>query len=462
MKNRKILSFILTIAMITGLALLFAINVSAADIMVAIDTTKTGYRTPVLAGQTTTAPATTGLGLNLSTEKFIAGSAFKVEGYAVDGKWKTGEPTDKDIANLFNKGGVLAVTNKMSAKAKDGPFKGVAKVDCDCGEDPHEPDCAIADAEDSGYIVTFSKIEKRGKTPKLVVNYLIYSDDAGVTAGKWTLSEKGKLNAEKVTNIEYVKPAGKKLEAADEFVAFPDPDPEDGGIDVLLKGDGDKIGGKVTYFIKVSANNDSSKYNPATRAAKINVSAAGKSPKLKPDYKSGVIKVKAGMAVSVDGGTDYILYGKTADSSRGIAVMPAKDKMPEFGTADVKVFSYASDKKPASLDQTIKIATKAAKPTAGITFDGKKFTFAKELEAKTKLTDAKWGKIKIDIPAADKIVDIYVRTKSTAKAIKPNEDNITGFDGTSASDIVKVTIKFTVTGTGADKKTTAEFTYGTP
>jgi hypothetical protein len=392
------------------------------------------------------------LALSLTSEALVNGTEetplFNVAGFALNGKWKKGAPTAKDIAGLFNKGGTFALTDKLDAKGK-AVVKGTAGKAA-------EGTVEAVPGEASSVVVTFTAIQKRDKTPKLIVNYGLAGlyDDTGATAGKWTLTEKGKATAyDKLATIEYSEPAdGKKLAATDTFSAFPS-----GGIEVKTPSETLKPGGKTVYFIQTKAYEEGGKYFPATKAIKISASALGKAPKIKPNYKVGNIGLKSGIAISRPGAAAFDLYGKTAVAGR-IAVLPAKDKMPEFSAVStatlsvggstigdgsdgvIALFNYATDKKPASQIQYILLAPKASAPAAGdFSFAGKKVEMPKIVETRLLATD-KWGKAKIE-PGVTK--SFFARTKSDAKAGAVSELNVMGSTGSAASLEVKVNVTWT-------------------
>ncbi|MCL2030356.1 MAG: hypothetical protein FWG93_02305, partial [Oscillospiraceae bacterium] len=431
--------------------------------------------------------------LNLKTEKLVPVSGagnFSIAGFAINGKWKAGSPTDKDIAKLFNSGGTLAVTNKMSDKPKDGPHKGTAgKAEVlesgTVGEPGYVAPVAAVAGSVSGYVITYAKIEKRPKALKLNINYALAADYTGETNGAWTLTEKGKATAyEKLSLVQISAPAdGKKLAATDTFSLFTafagtGTTPQDaynselGGIGVKNMVDGKAV--KTTYFIQEVANKDGEKYTPATKASKVTASSIIKAPNAKPNYKTGDIKPKAGWAVSTkDPLITYYAKSPNADATKGLVTeaVPAKDKLPKLADISqsitgvettpfdgITVFAYAIEKKPMSAKLYIKVATPAAAPTSGVSVNEKgKVTLDKTLEARPETpADAKWGKAPALAAPANAREDIFiVRLKGTAKPVKAaavgaNGDMLMGFEGNSASPESTVKITWTVTGTGKD------------
>ncbi|MDR0248038.1 MAG: hypothetical protein LBI44_00005 [Oscillospiraceae bacterium] len=428
------------------------------------------------------------LALNLSTEKLENGtytggvldadSAFEIAGWAVNDKWKLGAPADKDIAAWFSKGGVIKLTDKMSAKAKDGPSLGVAGKAAS-GDDPPE------EGEPCGTVIEFNTIVKRDKTPKLVIDYALKADDTGKTNGAWTLREKDKATAyEHLDKLQISDPKDdKKIAADDEWGPFP----VAAGVAVEDLGDNGKVGGKVLYFVKVKpyagTGTDIDKFYPATAAVKVSASALSKAPKFKPDYKNMVFKPKSGVAVSVANavvGSDivYTLYAKAPVTGRSVAI-PAKGSEPTLDSITlsaismsgqvpnisatgslvraVVLFNYA-DKKPASQKQVIVLAPPAANLVgdAGITWGGKKIVIPKALEGRDTLptaTDNKWGKPSAGVaPKTSGVSYFFVRTKSTAKAGKPDAENVMGSTGAVASAVAKIQVTW---GKDADDKPVA-------
>jgi hypothetical protein len=428
----------------------------AADITILLHTNDTTLVAPPVPANAANVK------LNLATEKLESGAgtaAFEIAGYSIGGKWKAGAPDDAVIKKFFDKGGVLAVTDKMAAKAKDGASKGTKGV---VGVPAAGTTPAVEEVlgEAPGYVITFTKVEARPKALKLDVNYIKYAKDDGSSYGNWTISEKKKTDEYDVAKVQYLKPADNKKPADGEvYGSFP----VGAGIPILDKGYGDKVGGKSVYYIQqiAYASTDATpKYVPATKASKVSVAAAQKAPKLKPDYKKDNIKVKAGVAIDLDDGDGFTLYAKSADTVRGVLAVPAKGKEPVLTAGPITVFTFASAKKPASLKQTINIAPAAATPaaTAAVSFDNGKIIFAEGIEAAA--TDpaaatfnGKWGKVKVTVKTSG-TTEVWVRVKSTAKVVKPGEDNVTGFEGNKASAFAKVTITW---GKDAENNPTATF-----
>jgi hypothetical protein len=476
--------------------------------------------------------------LSLFTERLVVPNGFTIAGYDLGKGWKAGAPTDKMILGLINKGGTLKLTDKMSPKAKDGPEKGTAAVvgvaasgatdeipgtpgeECDCEDDEGDP-CDACDEGDHdncteggcafveeiptvpastgsaaveevagvvpGYVITFAKIEARKKDVKLSVNYTFFEDRNFESNGAWTLAAKNAtaFKLSDVADLQIAKPAdGKKMGAEDVYVdeitasmtSLKDIGDLLEGIGVLDSVEGKAV--KTTYFIRTAPNNNSGKFNPATRGYKVSAVSAGKAPNAKPNYKASIIKPKGGQAISLtESGNTWTLYGKAANAGRTIVALPAKGADPELPASTlssqgwVRVVTYATAKKPASEILYIKIATQAAALTGdgGMAIDAKaKWSFPKELQATANPVTAtsKWGKApKLTVPAANKTDTFTVRTRGTAKAAKPAAANgrlEMGFEGASAGPNQVATVAWTVVKVDDETTVTAVVSVAAP
>ena len=442
MKTKRILGFLLMVAIITTVCVLATMAVSAVGTMeVAHDDTNTnyGWKTKTIPASVTDiqtdVPATAaGIKLYVDDESLDLNS-FPMAGYAIDGKWKIATSiADKDLKALFNKGGVLQITDKMSEKAKDGAAKAITNKPA--GEN-----------EDSGYVVIFKAVKPRPAAPKYVVNYTVGKDDTFASNGTWTLAKKEtplvELTVGSLSELNYGIPANGKKLADDEKLTT-----QFAATAVLSAGDNGagKAGGKTVYFVQIKPNPTT--FTPASKPLKVNVSAALKAPKLKPDYKSNNIKVKSGLAVNL--GSGYTLYEKTPVSGRSVAV-PTKEQMPSLITtatgvqtvSSITVATFATAKKPASLVATITVATQAAAPADGITVDEKgKMNIASTLETRPSpfVATDKWGKVKVT-PGTN--VTFLARVKSTAKQGKPDDTTNTSIaTGEASSPYKTVTINW--------------------
>ncbi len=409
-------------------------------------------------------------------EGFASISAFSIDGGT---KWKAGTPSDKDIKKLFDKGGVLALTNDYDTKAK-APNKGVSFKAAVMEDDGTTVKTEAVEYVPSAVLIKFDKIDPRATAPKLAVNYTIYKDDTGKTNGAWTVVEKGKTAEYAVNTLAIAAPAdGKKLGADDVWynwgkLVSPDPDDstktikescEEGGVWVKDLPETGKVL-KSAYFVKVgfTVNTTDKKYVAASKPIKLNVSSLIKAPNLKVDYKKETMKLKAPMNVYfgtevalADKTPDAIVKGKNADgvavwpgADNGLIVIPADKKddakipagvdtvmTPAFKTdADgnivldangkavatkegeentILAWQGATDKKPASGKQTIKLAIRAVTPEEDIAVtEGKgKVTMDKTLQA-FDATKKKWG----GFPKLTRKSDVLVRVKTTAKQNK--------------------------------------------
>ncbi|MCL2002459.1 MAG: hypothetical protein FWG72_00440 [Oscillospiraceae bacterium] len=265
--------------------------------------------------------------LNLHTETFTPG-AFTVAGYAVDDKWKAGSPDAAAIARLINKGGVLKITDKYNARRPKGPADGAVTI-------------------------TFEKIEKRGKTDKLVPNYVIGADNTAGTPGKWHATAKEDALSSDISdvpfeNMEIALPAdGKKLAATDKWETY-----DEGNVKNVepLKADGKPF--RTTYFFRVCAHVESGKYIPSAKPVKVNALSQQKTPNAKPDYKRLAVRLKEGQAFNLTAeNSNWEPFNANSLSSGSF-----ESNLNTSGSAPVRVFTMAG-KKPASAVQTIQIAS---------------------------------------------------------------------------------------------------------
>lgn len=411
--------------------------------------------------------ATPTFGLDLTNEKLINGDAttpaFSYAGYSVDGggKWKKGSVDAKVLSGLLKKGGTLWLASVMNAKG-NGPEEGAAEVaESEAGKGDGKA------AVTSATIVKFAAIEAAPKKPAYIPNYALKSSKDDADDGYWTLSSKDKTDAvaEDLASLivawakdgKNVTKLGVETGVADsgyEYGKFPTD-----GICVGLT-TGDKVG-KQTYFVRYTATLKDGKYTPGSAIAKVKVSDQIKAPKLKPDYKKEVLKLKAdttiqfqGTAVStaVTAGTDGFAVpaaGGTIYATKENAKSPAL--LGTFLTEDVTevhAFSSATVKKPASAYQVITLAARAVLSDVTFTPDKGKVKPAKTLEFYD-ATKKKYG-------GFPKVTGAYTgtaRLKSTAKVTK------TGVTGNAASADGALTVtwgKFVSGKTEKDGITAAE------
>jgi uncharacterized protein YjdB len=238
---------------------------------------------------------------------------YTVKTYSIDGgeKWKDAKDafSAAKFPKLLGKDMTLHISDKPIDKKTKKPAEGAQ-------------------------IVTFPTIQKRAAAPKLTVNYLIAADLTGETAGEWVLSEKGGSAAVK-EGIE-IGAANSKKKAVDEngFGKFRD----GAGSGVAVKPLTGTKPVKSVYFIRIAPAQSGNTYTAASKTKKITVTSEQKKPNYKADAKKGVIKVKAGTYVSINGGTPELYSAK--------AEIPVT-----AGTFDL--WQAATAKKPASAKQTI-------------------------------------------------------------------------------------------------------------
>jgi len=447
MKNLKRgLFLIFALTLLVGLYSLSTM-VMASDVKVPVDKAAF-FKTPANIIQTPpTTYVETEVYFNLTTEELVVGE-FKMEGYALNGKWKAGtlEAGSKEISSFLKRGGTIAITDKMDEKGKE-PHRGVGTKGDEVGEV-------------SGFVITLKKIDKRPGKPRLVVNYIEYASDYGLDNGAWTLSDRSKPNEEyaSIGNVVYIKPEdNKKLtdEERENWRKFPSD-----GIAVENLGFGDKVGGKHVYFIKEIAYTKDGKYVPSSPEVKISASALLKAPNLKPDYKNGNVRVKAGLAF-ITATDSNIKYGKTKNDARGIVALPTTSPTiselvyePSANTEQryIELYTYATDKRPASAHLRIDIAKAASAPGTGtVDVDEKgKVSMDSSYEATKTYTNpiasanVKWGKSYKVTPKTSGKEIFFIRVRNSAKSTKADDmepiGKIMGYDGELASAVKKVAV----------------------
>ncbi|GHV12910.1 hypothetical protein FACS1894219_06750 [Clostridia bacterium] len=304
---------------------------------------------------------TKGLYLDLVTETLInvhvsinGAEAVAIEGFNIGGKWKAGEPSDKDIAGLLKKGGKIILTDHFDAATKL-PTVGVTAVAASGTTE------AVEKVEGGSLWTLAATVQPAAKAPKYIVDYKLYEDKTGATTGKWTLKEKGKttaLTADQFSKLMVavsddgktptdltVETTGTGTAAVDAgenlwgyFPTLPNTDP---ALNVLPI-DGTKATSK-TYLVKIAPYVSGDKAYPGTPASKVKVVSQQAAPKLKVDLKKDQIKLKAGQSIffgttstyaAAEGaGADYVITEATA-AVGATAAVPGLKATDDFPIAD--------------------------------------------------------------------------------------------------------------------------------
>ena len=350
-------------------------------------------------GQEVDDPLEPDIFIDLTNETIMLPDGYTVAAYSVDNgaKWKVGAlPTGAAFSKLFGKKAVtLVVTNAWDAttKAPAKGVKGVAAVveswvhepgctddstplnstnpDCDYCTVIHTPASPKVEEVKGAITIVFAKVEARPDKPKLAVNYYLYSPlntdndlfDASDNwvYGDWTLTEKNKNEAYAKIGDIVITPAGSDKKADnDKWDTIGLNIRHSVPIDAQETVNGKLKTTKTTYFIRVNAKEDGTKFIPNSLSQKISVSTAVAAPKIKPDYKKEIIKGKATISLGIEDTTGYVFT-------------PFNSTTPTFGLADLygsTVYAYipanaAKPHKPGSAPETIVIAPRATIETSG-------------------------------------------------------------------------------------------------
>jgi hypothetical protein len=292
------------------------------------DTCRDGifYNAPLIVPATENGEPATGFGINLTAETLILPSDYIPAVFSTDGgkKWKAvkGEQLTTKFARLLNKGLDLQLANEASGRSP------------------------AADAR----IIKFQKIGARPKIGKFAVNYGIYADATGLTAGGWAISTK-----------ENVRKAVKDLKKTDALVinwqvgAAETPKSKGvgglgygafctgctdtcRGIPVLrLEGGKPERSG---FFVRTEPRQNGMVYTAASRAKRVRVTSELRATRysIRTKNEKSVLSVKANTYVSLDGGAAK-LYG-------------AKETIELVNVTKIEVWQGATGKKPVSKKQT--------------------------------------------------------------------------------------------------------------
>jgi len=278
--------------------------------------------------------------INLTAETITIPSAYVCLAYSIDDgrKWK---PLKRDIFSadsfpkLLNKNFTLQLSDKLADKKTKKP-----------------PDDAT--------IISFAQINKRAPLPKLSANYAIGADATGETAGTWLLARKVlPPGLELVYSPSMSKKELKKLlidESMKEGLLIAEADtskkkPNEQGFGRFRGKNGTKNGiavkplisakpEKSVYLYKVAAVKVSeAEYTAASKTKRVSVKGQGKAPAYR--VKKGVIKVRAGTSLYLDG--KLTAYTAKADVS-----------VSGF-TGKVELWLNATANKPASKKQELSV-----------------------------------------------------------------------------------------------------------
>ena len=249
--------------------------------------------------------------INLTTEKFIKPAGYSVLSYSIDGgqNWKAAPAdmftSDVKFQKLFGKDMTLCVADKALDSGTKKPSAGAV-------------------------IVEFPKINKRPKTPALMVNYA--ATEAYAAAGEWLLTTKpakGKA-AEIKRDVDLaIADATKKKPDVRGWGAF-----KDGGGIPVKKMSGTKPEKTVYFFRSAPAPETDGSYTPASKMKKLSVSGQQKAPNY--TVKNDKISVKAGTKSQLNG---------------VVTTHAAKGDITAKGT--YKLWIPATAKKPATEAKTL-------------------------------------------------------------------------------------------------------------
>lgn len=337
--------------------------------------------------------------IDLTAEK-LSLDAFNVAAYSLDGgmKWKNGTISNNVLASLFNKGGILKLSNTALARGEKSPAA-------------------------TSTVATFPKIEKRPAATKYVVNYAIAADPTGVTPGQWVLVERGGSTAVR-DGFELAVTIDKKTPASGTWNTFP----ASGGVTV------DTESTKTIYLVRNAPEFNGFTYTPASKPIKISILPQQKAPSFKVDYKKEIIKAKKGSVVYfgseirasaaelsdvnklTQNGNVFVKVTDTI-AKAGVSV---SDYLASGSTSMQIIITWleATAKKPATRPQVILLANRSViEDTAASPVEFK--------SGKAKLSDRKyeafsngrWGAL----PSG--ATEVVLRLKSTAKAEKNNIDS---------------------------------------
>ena len=220
--------------------------------------------------------------INLTKETITLPYNYIIKAYSVDGgeKWKAvkDDPGSQvkfkaSFSKLLSKDLKLSLSNK------------------DIDKNTKQP-------ESNATIIAFPIIKKRQSPPKVEVNYAIGADKTGKTAGDWLLTNKD------ATSTNYGKAVKDGIEIA-ETKDNKGKEPNASGYGRFAQGENNGISVKnfdvyskkvikTIYFVRTAPTNVGGEYIAASKPLKITVSGENKPVKYKADYKKEMIKLKVG------------------------------------------------------------------------------------------------------------------------------------------------------------------------
>ncbi len=445
MKTKKLLSLVLAFVFVASLAAIPAFAEGETEEVVAfnpgivfeeaVDYTliptvdRIGDTTVTTAFDAVTAALAEGsIKLDLGAEKLFVPESVAIAAYSVDGgqKWKTaslGSNTGADISKLLNKENTIWLTTSYDKKAK-GPTKGTAAV-------AQTADKEAVAAVEGAVVLKFAKIAARPKAEKLVVNYALFKDATGVTPGEWALTKKDATTTAVKTGLQVALSDDKKNpnvtkveEVSFTWGAFP----EEGGLNVEALAEGSKPTKRV-YLVRLQPVMEAGKYAPASKPAKVTASSEQKAVKLKADYKKELIKGKENLNVFFGGDISKVDAEKTytKDAPRGTLMAPMTKEQAKAGVdistymtearESVTLWIGATEKKPATAKQVIKLAARAyLKNEALSPAKGKLKVDSKKYEV-LNTEKNKWG----SLPKVEASKTLSIRLKATAKGGKEDD-----------------------------------------
>jgi alpha-tubulin suppressor-like RCC1 family protein len=282
-----------------------------------------------------------GFEINL-TKETIKADGYPVAAFSTDGgkKWKRlkGQFDGNKFAKLLNKGMTLHVTDAFNFKAvKDGKNVVQAKGTFPPGTK----------------VVKFAKIGPRPKMGKFTLNYGIFPDKTGTTAGGWALSAKGDMKP-----LQDGWQVGTTDAPKAKSVGTP-------GFGVFCKGAGEclheiKCRGipvkkpdtdkpfKTGYIIRTAPELKGNVYIPASKQKRIAALSEIKETKYTIKEKDAKKDRPATAALNIKANTYIRINGGTA---RYYEVKTKENVLPVTGT--IEIWSGATVKRPSSRKQVL-------------------------------------------------------------------------------------------------------------
>ena len=404
--------------------------------------------------------------IDLTAETFT--SDFQVYYYSINGgvKWtQLKKPLDtKTVSKWFSKNCTIYITDKYDKKAKK--------------------------LADDATVYYLGKLNKRPALSSLKVNYKLACDEFAFTTGQWVLTDKNGVIPEGISGYEFMVKNDVAATFAGDFTTGRNGKvygtsaelltavnntwgvwPKTGGVWVpTCSAAGKTLKAKIEVRIAAQADTGNG-YTPASKVKKVNISSVSKAPKQKVTYTKETLKLKKNMTIFFgpenalkqrpDGKADlYMIRDLTKlqcyDDFAGDAYFTG-DSAGNALTVDLHnylstdrhsliIWQNATDKKPASLRQTILLAARseittdtAPKPVCKTG----KARLPKGYEAFNTLK-GKWG-TSIAVPTETTVVQ--VRIKSTAKGGKETET----YDKFATSDVAYMVLFYGIYDTRKDK-----------